>query len=383
MRPVCLLLICLVLAPTASGQARGGARIAGQVTNAESGAGLPDVHVFISGTTAGTTSDEEGRFLLDAVPLGANRIVVSRVGYGRQAHDVVVRRPISFSMDFSLEPRVVDLEEIVITGELDPNWETHLTDFRRGFLGMTDRAAESEIRNPEVLSFRNEGGIFIAEAEGPVIVENRATGYRILYFLRTFEKKGDETRQEGEALFTELLPSSDEERERWDRARRDAYLGSSRHLFRQLFHAETKDAGFFLYAASRPRAPRHAAAWRQNQAAPIRAPQFALQPEELTSAGPSARERYLAFPRYIEVVYTKENETRAYRTWQGLPEPVRDDYQRSWLTLTRDSVLVDSDGGVLDAYGVVYYGHMAFERLADLVPKEYVPPSTAMVRRRR
>ncbi|MFT5517375.1 MAG: hypothetical protein ACI80V_003518 [Rhodothermales bacterium] len=66
----------------------------------------------------------------------------------------------------------------------------------------------------------------------------------------------------------------------------------------------------------------------------------------------------------------------------GLPEPVRADYQRSWIALTNDSALMDSDGGILDAYGVVYYGHMAFERLADLVPKEYVPPASSALEKR-
>lgn len=380
---ILFLLVCTLVVESASAQIRGGARISGRVTHAESGAGLSDVHVFVSGSTAGTTTNAEGAFLLEGVPLGANRIVVSRVGYGRQAHDVVIRRPISFSLDFSMEPRIVDLEEIVVTGELDPDWETHLGAFARGFLGMTDRASSAQIMNPEVLSFHVNAGTFVATAEGPVEVENRAMGYRILYFLRTYEMSGDETRQEGEALFSEMEPESEEQHQRWLAARKEAYEGSSRHLFRQLFHADTKGAGFFLYAANRPRPPREDATWRQNLAAPTPTPQFAIQPNELTSPGPSARERYVSFDRYIEVVYTKQSETRAYRTWQGLPEVIRDDYQRSWITLARDSVLVDSDGGVLDAYGVVYYGYMAFERLADLVPKEYVPPSGDMAGRRR
>ncbi|MFT4606316.1 MAG: hypothetical protein ACI9W4_003066 [Rhodothermales bacterium] len=68
-----VLIFCFMMVSAASGQTRGGARIAGQVTHAESGSGLPDVHVFISGSTAGTTSNAEGRFTLEGVPLGANR----------------------------------------------------------------------------------------------------------------------------------------------------------------------------------------------------------------------------------------------------------------------------------------------------------------------
>ncbi|NNE69902.1 MAG: carboxypeptidase-like regulatory domain-containing protein [Rhodothermales bacterium] len=370
------LLGCLLLVEPAFAQSGGGARISGQVTHAETGEPIGGVHVFISGSTAGTISGPDGLFELNAIPLGANRIVVSSVGYRRQGHDVVVRRPIGFSMDFALEPEVVPLEEITVTGELDPRWPEQLEAFQREFLGFTARAAESRIANPEILDFAEVNGVLRARAEGPLVVENRALGYRILYFLQAFESRGRETRQEGEALFSELDPKTPEQLEEWAQARREAYLGSSRHLFRQLFREQTKEAGFFLYSSDEPRPPREAAPYRQNQAAPIQRPQFAMRPADLVSEGPSPRERLVSFPKYVEVVYTKEDESATYRRWQGLPEPLRPDYQRSWVRLTRESVLVDTDGSILDAYGVVFYGHMAYERLADLVPREYAPAVT-------
>lgn len=277
-------------------------------------------------------------------------------------------------MDFELEPAILSLDEITITDELDPAWKNHLEEFTAEFLGYTDRARSSRIVNPEVLDFSAAGGVLTARAAGPVIVENRALGYRILYFLQTYVGTGRRTRQEGEALFAELDPGSESERQEWETARLEAFRGSTRHLFRQLFRERTKGAGFFLYAAEEPRSPRESAAYRSNQAAPTQRPQFAIQPSELVSDGPSPRERFVSFPRFVEVVYTKENESRAYRQWQGLPEPARPGYQRSWIRLTRDSVLVDTDGSILDAEGVAFYGHMAYERLADMVPREYIPP---------
>lgn len=374
MARLCALLVCLIALQAASAQSRGGARIYGKITQHETGAPLGDVHVFVSGSTAGTVSQPDGRFELPGVPLGANRLVISRVGFRRQGHDVVVRRPIGFSMDFELEPAILELDEITITGRRDPAWRDHLADFTAEFLGYTHRARRSRILNPEVLDFSLEGGVLTATATGPIVVENLALGYRILYFLQTYVGTGRRTRQEGEALFAELEATSEAERQQWEDARLEAFQGSTRHLFRQLFREQTKDAGFFLYASEEPRPPREGAAYRSNQAAPTQRPQFAMRPAELVSDGPSPRERFVSFPRYVEVVYTKENESRAYRQWQGLPEPVRPGYQRSWIRLTRDSVLVDTEGSILEAEGVALYGYMAYERLADLVPREYVPP---------
>ncbi|MBO6574361.1 MAG: carboxypeptidase-like regulatory domain-containing protein [Rhodothermales bacterium] len=358
-----------------AGPVVGQARIEGRVTDMASGEGVADVHVFVSGSQAGAVTGPEGRFLLQGVPLGANRIVVSSVGYLSQAHDVVVRRPIRFELDFVLEARVVPLQEIVVTGERDPAWDAQLRRFERAFLGHEEQAEHIRILNPEVLTFRDRDGRLQATASAPLQIENRALGYHILYFLRVFDHKGRQTRQEGEALFSPLETDDDGEAVRWVEARKAAYLGSSRHFLRALFAGTTREAGFFMYTSETPRPPGQSTPYEVNRAAPFRTPQFALEPAGLTRSGPSARERYLAFDDYVEVVYTRDTETRAYRAWQGLPEPTLDEHQRSWLTLSRDSVLVDMDGSVINPYGVVYYGYMAFERLADVVPKEYRPGS--------
>jgi len=83
-----LLLVFLSLAligPAAHAQApqapRGQATLVGRVTDAETNAPLASVNVFIATSTRGTTTDADGRFRLPGVPLGAQRLYVSRIGY--------------------------------------------------------------------------------------------------------------------------------------------------------------------------------------------------------------------------------------------------------------------------------------------------------------
>jgi hypothetical protein len=94
-------------------------------------------------------------------------------------------------------------------------------------------------------------------------------------------------------------------------------------------------------------------------------PRYFLKPTE------EGREFALTFPSFLEVVYTGERETRAYRRWVGMPQDMDLEYQRSWIQLTRDFALLDRDGNVLDPESLIYFGYMAFERLADAVPREY------------
>ena len=369
MRRLAILVILLALPQPVPAQV---ARISGLVMDEETGAPLPDSHIFVSGTTAGTVAGPDGRFELLGIPLGANRLVISRVGYLREAHDVMVRRPIGFEMDFRLKPRIIPLGEITVTAPVDPNFENHLEIFRRAFLGTSLGARQTRILNPEVLTFRPGGRKLEAFADAPIEVENRALGYRILYFLRSFQHEKDETRQEGEALFTELSPADEAETAAWARAREAAWRGSSRHFLHELVGLRTREAGFYIYTAEKPD---RTGGLAQSGVAPIRRAEFALPPEELVRPGPSAREFVVSFRDHIQVVYTGEREDRAYRAWQGLQEPEQDDFQRSWLGLTLPEVHVDLDGGVLEPYAVRYYGHMAFERLADLIPRDYRPES--------
>lgn len=349
------------------------ARLEGHVRDAGTGEGLEGVHVFVSRSSIGTTTDENGRYAF-TLPLGAHRLVVSRVGHKTQTHDVMVRAPRAYLLNYDLTEDVLELGEISVSDERDPEWDKHLESFVEFFVGATDNAELVTIENPEILDFDTHDGALFATAAEPLILNNRALGYRLEHHLHQFIVDGDETWQDGESFFTELLPQSSEEAELWTRNRRKAWMGSAQHFFQSLMEDRTRQEGFLIYQVDEPGNVGRQSEYERNSAAPFRKPQFAVNPVIYLAEGDSEQERSFAFPGFLQIIYTREEEDRAYVRWQRLEHSGdRRDMQYSWVRLQSGPSTLDLQGNVLDPYSIMYYGYMSFERIADLLPKEFRP----------
>ena len=93
-------------------------------------------------------------------------------------------------------------------------------------------AKKVEIMNPEVLDFISQKNDFNAIASAPLILDTRALGYRIRYFLYHFAATGDFAWQDGDCLFEPLTPEDDAQAARWEKNRQKAFQGSPRHFLR-------------------------------------------------------------------------------------------------------------------------------------------------------
>jgi TonB-linked SusC/RagA family outer membrane protein len=90
------------------------ATITGRVS-AASNEPLADARVMLVGTSAAATTNSAGRHTLRNVPAGALEIRVLRVGYQEQKKAIAVTAGANLTLDFSLTPAVVQLQEIVTT----------------------------------------------------------------------------------------------------------------------------------------------------------------------------------------------------------------------------------------------------------------------------
>lgn len=88
-------------------------QVTGRVTNAQTGQGLPDASISVSGTRIVAQSGTDGNYVVNA-PDGDLNLVVRAIGFKRQ--DVAVPAGQS-TADAALEPDVFKLQEIVITGQ--------------------------------------------------------------------------------------------------------------------------------------------------------------------------------------------------------------------------------------------------------------------------
>jgi len=105
-----LLLLCST--PAAAQQVQ---TVRGRVTDAATGAAVPEAQVSIAGTTlaAGTTAD--GGFSISGVPEGNREVRVRRIGYAAEARSIVVRADMG-PIAITLQALPSSLERVVVTG---------------------------------------------------------------------------------------------------------------------------------------------------------------------------------------------------------------------------------------------------------------------------
>ncbi|MGA0255642.1 MAG: TonB-dependent receptor [Rhodothermales bacterium] len=109
-------LLFVVAIPSVSAQTTG--KIAGVVTDAGFGSGLPGVNVFIEGTTQGTATNVDGSYSIIGVPPGTYTVVASYIGFATQkTENVVVNAGLTVEVDFKLREEVFEGEEIVVVAE--------------------------------------------------------------------------------------------------------------------------------------------------------------------------------------------------------------------------------------------------------------------------
>ncbi len=355
---VVLLLFAAAGVPPGHSQDRH-ARIAGQVLAADAGHPLGQAHVFVAASMMGTTTDAKGQFELAEVPAGAHRLVVSMVGYTPFEADSIFRAGMTYEFEVALEPTSVPLQEIVVSAREARRFQRRLIKFTRLFLSETRNSELTTILNPEVLTFTSRLGRLTATASAPLILANRALGYRLQYFLKEFSYAGGTIKWDGDPLFIPLEPADSAEAERWEANRQAAFLGSKRHFFLSLLNDRTGEEQFTIYRRYRLDGSSSA---------------FLIDLETLLRRGPTPLEKELTFSGYLEIVYAGDREDEYYRRWQRVPPGGRRDYQRSFIRLNDGPTLIDQTGEVIDPYGITEYGYFAFERLSDLMPKEYRPP---------
>ncbi len=366
MRPCCYLLLLMLLAGPLRLAAQEAAppSLRGRVVDAATGTPLAGAHVFVASSTRGTTTDGDGYFRLDRLPPGAYEIVASMLGYTLASRRVTLPDDAATPLDFRLEATVLEMDEVVVASTRSDEWYRHLEQFAPLLLGHTANASRCDITNPEVLQFSLDeaAGRFRASARAALIVENRALGYRVFFYMKDFEAAGGVVRYLGKMRFEALPPRNRREERRWQRRRRAAYEGSPRHFFATLYHAQTNDdlrrAGFKVGLV----------------------PHFEFDPLHTVSAAPEAvlhpeaepHRRLLAFERHLLVLYRRDQPPSS----SGVPgsgPPTPADAYTSWITLNDGPTAIDAAGHLFDPYAVTMYGLWSRERLADALPRDYLP----------
>ncbi len=339
--------------------------IEGRVLDADTDAPLPRTHVFVPESMHGTVADSTGRFRLEGVRSGPKRLYVSRVGYETRSLQLRTPRDHPLVVTLRLDSKVLTSPPVTVSAERDEEWYERLNHFKRLFIGHSDSADKCRLVNPEVLRFDDKWwGRFEAWAEKPVIIENRALGYRVTYFLKEFEESGSVVRWDGEPLFEPLTPKDSAQAIRWRQNRLEVYRGSLRHFLRSLMDDRLDEEQFDLYRLPRASAFRYTA----------RANRFPTSRDRILEPGPDSTYLLDAHDR-LEVVYHGEPESEAYLEWADLRRRTPRDHQTSQIELNEHPIHIDPSGEIIEPYGATLYQYFAFTaRMAERLPREYEPP---------
>ena len=103
-----LTLVALILSMVIYGQ---NVNVTGTVTEASSGQPLPGVNVILKNTTTGTSTDFDGNFTLNNVPLNSV-VVISYLGFITQEITITNNQPLNVALQEDAE----SLDEVVVIG---------------------------------------------------------------------------------------------------------------------------------------------------------------------------------------------------------------------------------------------------------------------------
>ncbi|MGX5858423.1 carboxypeptidase regulatory-like domain-containing protein [Dyadobacter jiangsuensis] len=340
------------------------ATLSGLVTDAATGQPMPFANVYVNGSSQGAVTDEKGAYLLRGIPLGTIEIAVSFVGYLSVSQKIRFENGSAQKANFQLRPNVQMLDAVTIRGN-PKGWDRHLRQFKKQLFGEPF-GGQCVLINSEVLNFKEDKGHLYATADAPLIIDNLALGYRLIYALQHFDASSGKVYSAGTARFEEIKPANEREAERFRRNRLTAYKGSSRHLMASLISNTLEQAGFLVYQedatksllTDRRTITLAAAINEYKRLVPVKVSAL-VQPGRLPT------ERRLVSPMKLVVFYT--NATSAFSPYPDAR------YAYTEIRLPSGQMQMTADGVVTIPEGMETEGSMAADRLSTMLPADWKP----------
>lgn len=340
----------------------------GVVRDAESGEAIAGAHVFVLESTLGTVTDASGHFSIYNLSDGAHKVGVSMLGYKPYTLQVDLPGLPAGQLEIDLTQQVYQMDQVMVTGKRDRRWKKQLRKFEQEVIGDSENARKTQIVNPEVLHFIQRKDVLLVQAYEPLIIENRALGYRIYYDLVHCAIQHDQPQYKGIARFEEMEPANKKQQRRWHRNREIAYKGSFKHLLHVLAKGNSTDdlrkAGFTL--ALTPEFPSSFDEFEK--AIQMRRSDI----DDIVYKSENSSENLLRFNKYLLVTYDDEFESSRY-VQNHLMHSREPDVQRSSIELRTAQTVFHTKGYLYDTYSVVLHGYMGWERMAEMLPLDYVP----------
>ena len=338
-----LLLITLFTIPETEAQSYKN-KVKGRVLEYETGKPIENANVYVSGTTWGTTTDENGNFQINNLPDGNHEIVASIIGYESRTKLAYLADSKTVELIFKLPEAHYELEAVTVSGEVPTAWENNYAIFEKRFLGNSIFAQHCEIKNPEVLNFNWISPHHLtARAEESLKIINNDLGYEIMCVLVSFDWDAETYHVQAAVRpsFTEINDSTGLLKQKWLENRKKAYEGSIDNFLQAVKENKLSEGGFQIYQDFGPLS---------------NVPLKRLTHVWIPLVRRSNEYYALSFSGYLRVLYT-------------LKDP--DNPEVSWIRLLYPTVSLDKYGYPIETLPFEVYGYWTDQGMADMLPKYY------------
>lgn len=333
----------------------------GSVIDASRNEPVPYATIFLTNTTFGVSADEDGKFTMK-VPVGNYDVVVRMLGFESLNFALNTSELQPQGYRIMLTPLEDELDEIEVEDERDPAWYRNLDIFKFYFLGSSQNARKSELKNEKVLRLddQSEKNVLNAKAVDVLRIDNPNLGYNIQFLLTNFrfEKRSRYIFYGGNPLFILDTTLSKAKLRRVESNREEAYRGSLQHFIRALYRGQTVEEGFEIRRLDR--LPKGNGFLDQLGSQ-------VLDPETLITRGKDGKVT-ISYDFHLHILYKLEKESTEY---EGIMNGKRSVNQSSLMKLEVASMELYDNGSYPDPFGIMVEGYMAWERVADLLPLDY------------
>lgn len=392
-----IILLCLICH---NSRAQESISLKGIIINDKDKSPLAGATLYLSNTTIGTTTSEDGTFVLKNIPPGDYYLVASYLGY-KTLSLAVSKQDDGKVISMALQPDINRLKEIIIRSKRLRNGDRqrYLGYFKEGFIGTDSNAEHCKILNPYALyyMFDKKSAMLTVHAKEPLIIENKALGYSIYYELDSFffDLRNYHTSYFGYPRFDALTPRNKTQQERWDHNRLSTYQASKRRFMLLLANRQLEQHHIEMNKLIRT----------GQKEAGIQSSSVSFNSSFNPLEGLGAHARDSLFPRqapYDSVIYNGarhgyvklkfSNSLRIRIPQSSLPKhgmtvialsdrtknkPSRPTHRPttiSIITMRKPETYIDPNGVLADPLAVSVEGDWAYMQVADLLPFDYRPP---------
>ncbi|MGN6195617.1 MAG: carboxypeptidase-like regulatory domain-containing protein [Ginsengibacter sp.] len=376
-------------------------QLKGIVVNADDNSPLASASIFINNTSVGTLSDANGKFTLNGITQTNFELVISYTGFSTVSLKINPQNLAEFHT-IKMVPRKEILEGVSIMVPEKDGWETWGKFFTESFLGESDFAQQCTIENPKVLRFFNDKkhNRLTAYSNGSLIIRNKALGYLIKYQLEEFDYdfKNKIITYVGYTGFEVLKSRSAKKRNRWIKARQEAYYGSIMHFMRSLYEDSILENGFDVREKIRinntdtlfnkiylpGNMPTVRIGNNSYKARPGEIPAFKKIPDyvdlinlknfsfkDAVTFDSATKEKEFYFDNWLQVIYKNANFKMDYLIKNGMPKYLKMNQVSTAYLINEEPLQIEKNGSYFDPMNLLSYGYWGWCKMAEMLPTDY------------